>query len=338
LNVPWYNAAMARQLRIQYDGAIYHITCRGNEQRDIFRDDDDRKEFLSTLERSLTIYSVKLYTYVLMRNHFHLLVETPLGNLAEFMRHFNISYTGYFNRRHRRVGHLYQGRYKSILVDKDAYLSVLSRYIHLNPVRVRALAKRPLEERRRHLSTYPWSSLPGYLDKKKCESFVDYSMILADFGGETEQARTEYRKRLHTDLSEGIDLSEGTVASGILGTEGFVTWVKETFLRGKAKREQPSAEVIHRIWSREAILKAVEKETGKDVETIKRDKSDLRRMTMELLYRHGRLKGPEIGAIFGIDYSSVSQERKRLGERIANDPQLDTLFSQLERMLLISKI
>ena len=328
---------MARQLRIQYEGALYHITCRGNEHRDIFRDDDDRREFLSILEKSLTIYSVKLFAYVLMTNHFHLLAETLLGNLSEFMRHFNITYTGHFNRRHRRVGHLYQGRYKSILVDKDVYLSMLSRYIHLNPVRVRAVAKRPLEEQRRYLSTYPWSSLPGYLDKKKRTDFVDYSMVLAEYGGDTDQARIEYRKQLYSALSDGIDMADGMVGSTIVGSERFVTWVRETFVKGKNQREQPSVALLHRSWSRDAILLAVQKETGKNVDAIRKDKGDLRRMTMELLYRHGQLKGPEIGAIFGVDYSSVSQERKRLRERISKDPELDALLSRFERVLVGSR-
>src|SRR3990172_6988665 len=129
---------MARPLRIQFPGAVYHITCRGNDRRDIFRDDKDRTTFLDILARSLTTYEVKLFSYVLMENHFHLLVETSRGNLAEFMRHFNISYTGYFNRRHRRIGHLYQGRFKSIVVDEDSYLLELSRYVHLNPIRIKA--------------------------------------------------------------------------------------------------------------------------------------------------------------------------------------------------------
>src|SRR5512140_10640 len=102
---------MVRPLRIQYPGAVYHVTCRGNEWRDIFQDDKDRRKFVAILSRSLETYSVELYAYVLMSNHFHLLVATPLGNLGEFMRHFNITYTGTFNRCHRRVGHLYQGRY-----------------------------------------------------------------------------------------------------------------------------------------------------------------------------------------------------------------------------------
>ena len=329
---------MARPLRIQYEGALYHITCRGNEQRDIFRDDDDRREFLSILEKSLAIYSVKLFAYVLMRNHFHLLAETPLGNLAEFMRHFNITYTGYFNRKHRRVGHLYQGRYKGILVDKEEYLSVLSRYVHLNPVRVRPVAKQPIDKREKYLSTYSWSSLPGYLDNKKRTGFVDYSLVLAEYGGETDQARTEYRKQLYRDLSDGIDMTDGMVVSTIVGNERFVTWVRETFLKEEKRREQPSAAMIHRLCSRDAILTSVEKETGKDIGAIKKDKGDLRRITMELLYRYGRLKGPEIGTIFGIDYSSVSQERKRLRERIAKDPELGRFFTRFEKSLSSLKI
>ena len=145
---------MARPLRIQYPDAVYHITCRGNERQVIFKDDADRARFLQILTQSLSIYTVKLHTYVLMNNHFHLLVETPLGNLAEFMRKFNITYTSYYNRRHKRIGHLYQGRYKSILVDKSEYLSILSRYIHLNPVR-RGLVERAEQ--------WKWSSAAWFL-------------------------------------------------------------------------------------------------------------------------------------------------------------------------------
>jgi putative transposase len=106
---------MTRALRILYANAYYHVTCRGNERKAIFRDDTDRSLFLDKLNSSREIYGVEIHCYVLMNNHFHLVVETPRGNLSEFMRHFNISYTAAFNRRHRRVGHLYQGRYKAIL-------------------------------------------------------------------------------------------------------------------------------------------------------------------------------------------------------------------------------
>lgn len=183
---------MARPLRIQYPGAVYHVTCRGNARRNIFLKDDDRQGFLQILSKSLDIYSILLHGYVLMENHFHLLVETPLGNLSEFMRHFNITYTSYFNRRHQRVGHLYQGRYKSILVEKDAYLSILSRYIHLNPIRVQTFETGSHKHQAEHLLQYPWSSLPGYLDKSKRNGMVGYALVLADYGGDTPKGRAAY--------------------------------------------------------------------------------------------------------------------------------------------------
>ncbi len=133
---------MARALRIQYEGALYHITCRGNERKAIYRDDQDRKVFLELLINGIETYNIILYCYVLMDNHFHLLLETPLGNLSEFMRWFNITYTSHYNRRQKRSGHLYQGRYKSILVEKETHLYILSRYIHLNPVRIKQMKVR----------------------------------------------------------------------------------------------------------------------------------------------------------------------------------------------------
>src|SRR5512134_1186294 len=145
---------MARPLRISYPNAFYHVTCRGNDRRVIFRDDHDRARFLERLRSALDIFGVRLHAYVLMSNHFHLIVETPKANLSEFMRQFNISYTAYFNRRHRRIGHLYQGRFKAIVVDQDSYLLELSRYVHLNPIRVRRQAERPPTDRIREISLY----------------------------------------------------------------------------------------------------------------------------------------------------------------------------------------
>lgn len=127
---------MARPLRIQFPGAFYHVTCRGNEHRQIFRHSDDQLRFLQLLRESLETYRVILYAYVMMSNHFHLVVQTVCANLSEFMRRFNICYTRWFNYHHRTCGHLYQGRYKAYLVDADNYLLQLSRYVHLNPVRV----------------------------------------------------------------------------------------------------------------------------------------------------------------------------------------------------------
>jgi len=324
---------MARPLRIQYPGAVYHITCRGNEQRKIFLDDEDRKRFLCILAQSLVIYSAKLHAYVLMDNHFHLLLETPLANLSEIMRHFNISYTGFFNRRHKRVGHLYQGRYKSILVEKDAYLSVLSRYIHLNPIRLKKLAKSPAKEKLEYLLNYSWSSFPAYIDPHKRNGMLDCSLVLADYGGDTAKGRKAYLMQVTADIDTGLTVKNLVFGQSILGSEEFITWVKATFLQESELREQPSAVKIKHYQKKETILELIEKETGKNLEKLRREKGNPRRIAIDLLYRFGGLKGPEIGALMGIDYSAVSQERKRLREGIARDQELGRLMSRLEDLL-----
>jgi len=321
---------MARPLRIQYPGALYHVTCRGNEQRDIFRDDLDRGRFLQLLAQSLTIYTVTLHSFVCMINHFHLLLETSLGNLAEFMRHFNIVYTGYFNRRHRRSGHLYQGRYRSLLVEKDAYLTLLSRYLHLNPVRIRTQAKRPLPDQMQYLTTYPWSSLPGYLSRRKKVGFVHYALVLSEYGGDTDPARRAYRQALYEDLAAGMQIQDKVLGQSLLGGEEFIEWVRQRFLQGEKDRERPSLQQIHTYRAKDAILRAVEEETGKKIETIAQERGPLRQMVMELLYRRGGLKGGEIGRILGVGYTSVSQERRRLRERLSRDRELEALLRRIE--------
>ena len=128
---------MARPLRIEYAGALYHVTARGNAQGDIYLCDDDRLEFLSLLANGCQRHEWLCHAYCLMDNHYHLLIETQAATLSKGMKYLNGTYTQAFNRRHKRVGHVFQGRYKAVLVEKEAYLVELSRYIVLNPVRAR---------------------------------------------------------------------------------------------------------------------------------------------------------------------------------------------------------
>lgn len=128
---------MARPLRITYPSAFYHITSRGNERKNIFRSNRDREKFLEYLETATERYNAVIHVFCLMDNHYHILIETPICNLSQIMRHINGAYTTYFNVKRARSGHLFQGRYRAILVEKDAYAKELSRYIHLNPVRAK---------------------------------------------------------------------------------------------------------------------------------------------------------------------------------------------------------
>ncbi|MDP2269071.1 MAG: transposase, partial [Deltaproteobacteria bacterium] len=164
---------MARPLRIEYPGAFYHITARGNEQKDIFRDDKDRERFLGYLETAVGRYKAVIHVYCLMSNHYHLLLSTPEGNLSQIMRHINGGYTTWFNKRHNRYGHLFQGRYKAILVDADPYAGELSRYIHLNPVRA-GMVRQPEQ--------YQWASYTAYSGRAKIPRWLTTDWLLQYFG------------------------------------------------------------------------------------------------------------------------------------------------------------
>ncbi len=159
---------MARPLRIEYEGAFYHIAARGNERKKIFLSRADYEKFLANLKDAAARFSVVVHCYVLMGNHYHLIIETPKANLSSFMHAIQSGYTTYFNRKRSRSGHLFQGRFKSILVDRDAYLLELSRYIHLNPVRAH-MTDAP--------GAYPFSSYPAFIDPRH-ETFIFRDLIL----------------------------------------------------------------------------------------------------------------------------------------------------------------
>ena len=322
---------MARPLRIQYSGAYYHVTCQGNDRRSIYRDDSDRGLFLEKLKASIEIYGVALHAYVLMGNHFHLLVQTPKANLSEFMRHFNIAYTGAYNRRHKRVGHLYQGRYKAILVEGDTYLLELSRYLHLNPIRIKPHKRRGYNEQWRVLEKYRWSSLRGYLRATERESWVNYDEVLGQVGG----SRSRYRQFIEEGLESGYDTPwEKLKGQVILGREEFVRKLKGKTNGKASSREQPSMKILEAV-SPDEVLKKVSRELGIKTEELvgKRPaRRDCRALVMEMMYRYGRVGQVEIGRLMGgLDYSTVSRERKRLREKTDVDRDLKRLVHKTER-------
>ena len=174
---------MARPLRIAFAGALYHVTARGNERKPIYRDDRDRARFLERLAAVVHTHRLRVHAFALMRNHFHLLVETPEANVSRAMGQLTGSYTQDFNRRHHRSGHLFQGRYKAILVEKDSYLLELSRYIHLNPVRVGEVSR---------AWEFAWSSAAAYVGKATVPEFLTVGDVLAHFGRRRAVARRRY--------------------------------------------------------------------------------------------------------------------------------------------------
>jgi len=198
---------MARPLRIERPGGRYHVTARGNERKAIFRDDTDRFHFLELLSELGERFGAKVHAYVLMDNHFHLLLETPEANLSRTMQWLSVSYSVWFNRRHDRAGHLFQGRFKAVIVEDDAGWQELARYTHLNPVRVAAMelgkkhmtasrvgAVAPpkpqvIADRLQLLREYRWSSYRGYAGYCAPLAWVCLEPVSRLCGGRSEAER-----------------------------------------------------------------------------------------------------------------------------------------------------
>jgi len=327
---------MARPLRIQFENAYYHVTCRGNSGQEIFSNDADRSTFLDLLGRSSDIYQTEILAYVLMSNHFHLFVKTPLGNLQEFMRHFNISYTFYYNWRHDRRGHLYQGRYKSFLVDADQYLQEVSRYIHLNPVRVKQRSGMTSAEKERYLRNYRWSSYERYLSPRG-RRFLRVEEVLAYFGGDTPTGRRTYeafvREGLNGKLSNPLERGAG---HGIIGESEFIERIKEQYIQsGMASREIPAVKRILAQVEPEKIIREICKafKVKRDELLRKGYKGVARGILMDMLYRHGGMNQREIGELMGVDYSAVSVMRKRLSVVQKEDRKLAVQIDRLEKRM-----
>lgn len=324
---------MARPLRIQFPGAFYHITCRGNTRRKIFLDDEDRQRFVIQLAESLDTYHVVLYTYILMPNHFHLLIQTTRANLSEFMRRFNICYTGWFNYHHGRSGHLYQGRYKAFLVDADNYALEVSRYVHLNMMRVKDVRSVDFRRRWQYVMGYRWSSLPGYLHEKQIVRFVNYDFILSMIGG-----RRPYREFMYDGLRHKIaNPFERAKGSVILGSDDFVAKVKKNYVEYGSLREQPSyRDLVVDTVKPEVVMVCIADVLKIDRSLmLKRGKHGVvRGIIAELLYKYSGLTQAQIGRFLGnADYAAVYQLRRRLKERMRRDNHVRNKYMKVEKKL-----
>ena len=322
---------MARALRIEYPGAWYHFTCRGNERNSIFKDDSDRNEFLNILQESLEKYKVELHGYVLMRNHFHLILHTPFGNLNRFAQRFNTAYIVYYNKRHKRIGHLYQGRYKAILVEKESYLLELSRYIHLNPAKIRGINMKELSTQLSCLRNYHWSSNLGYGLLRHRDEFVCYKEILEYLGGDNRQGRKSYREFVEEGLlKDTVSPFEDVKGQVILGKSSFADWIYENVMKRVKPdlTEQSRSRVLIKEIRHEQIISKVCEVFKVDKEQLLKSRSKVKEARMvyiELCYRyrlfHRSLKeiGQELG---GLTVGGMSRVRKKLRERLKMDDAL----------------
>lgn len=332
---------MARKLRIQYEGAIYHVTVRGVERRRIFEDDDDRRRFLSRLGEGLEEHGVRPYLFCLMSNHVHLLVETPQANLSAFMHQLQTAYTVYFNLRHRRVGHLMQGRFGAEPVEGGAYLLKLSRYIHLNPVFVGAVRKQPLEKRRQELRGYRWSSYRGYAGLGDSYDFVDEAPILAMMEVGAKNRRAAYRRFVEAGMAEtDEEFLELLKASpwGVGGSE-FRDRMRGLHVERAGHVRRPEDVSFRRVEaqkSAEAVVQAVAQVFGLEAAALRKRQYDCvaRAVAALMLGRYAGMNQRDIGVFLGMGMgSSVCRQLKRLRERQAQDQHLAGQVSRVTAVL-----
>ncbi|MDY6986865.1 MAG: transposase [Thermodesulfobacteriota bacterium] len=252
---------MARPLRIEYPGAFYHVIHRGNAGEAIFRTKRNREKFLENVAKAVERFGIKIHTYCLMTNHYHFLVETPEANLSRAVQWINVSYAAYFNRNRNRIGHLFQGRFKSILIDADEYLKHLSRYIHLNPLRANMVEQ---------LQSYPWSSYRVFAGKAKAPDWLEVDWLLSLFGKSRKRACTAYRKFVEgVDPNRVEDPEKGVVGGFILGSAPFVKWVKKRYLPSRSgEKEIPQLRGLKPRVTPDDVVAVVSEEFGCDTERI----------------------------------------------------------------------
>lgn len=272
---------MARPLRIEFPGALYHVTSRGNGGDATYVDDEDRKQWLVVLDHVCERFNWAVHAYCQMGNHYHLLVETPDGNLGQGMRQMNGVYTQRFNRRHGRSGHVFQGRYKSILVQKDAYLLELSRYIVLNPVRARMV---------RSAKDWPWSSYRATAGIRAAPKRLETDRILAALAKRKREAQSAYRRF----VAEGKNQPSPWGALKNQVYLGSASFVEE--MQGHLKKDQSLSEVP----------KTQRRPVAKALRSYFADGTD-RDAAILQAFRSGNYSMREIGDHLGLHYSRISR-------------------------------
>jgi len=321
---------MARPLRVEYPGAFYHVINRGNRNEVIFEGVRDKEMFLEYLDRATERFSLSIHTYCLMGNHYHLLVETAQANLSHAVQWLNVSYATYFNRKHQRNGHLFQGRFKAILVEADEYLKILSRYIHLNPVRAK-LVSAPEE--------YLWSSYRAFVGKSKSPDFLQTDWLLATFGNKKQEAIKNYK-----DFVEEVDIRtlenpHTYAASGfILGNQEFVNWVEETFLSSRGnEKEIPQLRELKTKPSPERVVEKVCEEFERTEEEVlakglKRNKA--REVAIYLSKQLTGLTCNNLGNFFGgVSGALITTMSNRIAEEKARNSVLKARVEKVKRQI-----
>jgi len=320
---------MARACRIEYGGALYHVLSRGNQRQAIYVEDEDRLLFLERLSEMAVRFEVECFAYVLMSNHYHLLLRTRRANLSKAMQWLGVAYSSRFNLKNHCSGHLFQGRFKSMLVENDAYLLQLSYYIHRNPLRA-GMVKR--------LAAYPWSSYLVYACGKERPEWLNTEVILSQMVNAPDRNQA-YRENIQKYAKEESRVWEDLQHGIILGSERFVESIKERFLPEVPHREIPHQRMAARRPFSEDDLSRAANELGCDVEAFRisarisaRD-VETRDLLIYLIWQSGGWTNQAIGDRFGLTYSAVSRRVSIFKNKLREDQALLQKFEKIRSSL-----
>ena len=315
---------MARPLRIEFEGAIYHLCGRGNARQSIFHDERDCARFVELLGQSAQRFDAAILCFVLMGNHFHLVAQTHRPNLRKWMHWLLVSYTVYFNRRHHSSGHLFQGRYKSFLVQEGDYLLGLSRYVHLNPVRGASLGRGAPAQRRKRLRAFKWNSYRGYAGLSAQFPFVKEEMALGELRGPKRAERLRYRRFVEEGLVREIESPfEALLWQAVLGDESFVQKLRDRIKGLHKQRREITAlrKAVPSIDADKILERVAERYKVHRARLVARGEWGLpaKNVAMWMIWETGSKSLREIGELFGgLDYAAVAQRIRRA--RSSQDP------------------
>ena len=307
----------------------------------LFRDEADRRRFLERLCERVEQYHIRLFLFVCMTNHFHLVFETPEANCSKFMQSLSTAHTVYYNLRHGRHGHLLDGRYKAKLVEGDDYLLALSRYVHLNPVCVGSMKNQPIEERIKALRAYPWSSYPSYIELRKAFDFIEYGPLLAEMSGKRHEWRKRYREFVESGLAESdedfrVALKESPRS---IGSDGFRAWIDELYqkrVETHARPEDVSFRHITEPLPAGDVLGILTEIFGVEVDEFKRRRhnSPLRAVAARSLMRYAGLSQRDVADLLNVGSgAAVCNQLSRLSEKLAKNRRLRRQVKQVEEAI-----
>ena len=334
---------MARPLRINYEGAVHHVTIRGNERRAIFLASGDHERFNDTLAGSVRFYNVRLYLFCHMTNHVHLVLETPQANLSRFMQRLKTAYAVYFNKKHSRHGHLFQGRFGATTVEEDEYILKLSRYVHLNPVFVKAHENKTDRERVQILRQYPWSSYPSYIGRSTPLDFVDYHPILSMMDSRKKKQAATYRRFVEGGVrnidSAFVDTKRRS--RFCIGSDDSQERAQERYqciVQAHDSREDISFRRESGSYCAETVLTELLEilNIPRDAITVRRRGSLVRPLVAYALCQYANCTQREVGRLLGgCSGAAISMQVKKLHNQLAKDSEAQQILAKLEKSLAL---